>query len=262
MTTRRPLGTLTALLLGLSAWGGGGRQAIAQPPAPPAPTVTITLGSRQARAVPLRQGFTHTGGGNIDVAQPAPDTLVVTMTGVAVAGGHPCQDSVARMTFELEQCFEVRFEDPKVKRARLTLEGRVIGLLRTHKKGGGSAAAGPAHAVVTAGPAELLTVGLPPHSVAAGENLSVNDHEGPFAAPVQPGPYVLHQAFEVSAMHARALLPCKAASAEFAPDPALDPLWISYWEPFHGAIKKDFGFQVVVKVAPEEEPNDKKNGKP
>ena len=36
-----------------------------------------------------------------------------------------------------------------------------------------------------------------------------------------------------------------------APDPALDPLWISYWEPFHGAVKKDFGFQVTVKVAPE-----------
>jgi hypothetical protein len=42
-----------------------------------------------------------------------------------------------------------------------------------------------------------------------------------------------------------------AASAEFAPDPALDPLWISYWEPFHGAAKKDFGFQLTMKVAPE-----------
>jgi hypothetical protein len=43
----------------------------------------------------------------------------------------------------------------------------------------------------------------------------------------------------------------KSASAEFAPDPALDPLWISYWEPFHGAGKKDFGFQVILKVAGE-----------
>jgi len=30
-----------------------------------------------------------------------------------------------------------------------------------------------------------------------------------------------------------------------------DPLWISYWEPFHGANKKDFGFQVTVKVSAE-----------
>jgi hypothetical protein len=47
------------------------------------------------------------------------------------------------------------------------------------------------------------------------------------------------------------LLTCKAASAEFAPDPALDPLWISSFEPFHGASKKDFGFQVTIKVAVE-----------
>ena len=43
----------------------------------------------------------------------------------------------------------------------------------------------------------------------------------------------------------------KRPSAEFAPDPALDPLWISYWEPFHGAIKKDFGFQITLRVAPD-----------
>jgi len=248
---------LTLCLLGLFVPCG---VAVAQLPAAPAPSVTINLGGRQGRVVPSRQGFTHTGGGNIDVVQPAPDTVIVTMTGVAVAGGHPCKDSVARMTFELEQCFEVRFENPKVKQAKLTLEGRVIGLLRSHKKGAGSAAEGPAHAAVTAGPVQLLSLSLPEHSVSGGENLSVNDREGPCAAPVLAGPYVLHQTFEVSAAHPKALLPCKAASAEFAPDPALDPLWISYWEPFHGAIKKDFGFQVILKVAEVEV--EQKNGKP
>jgi hypothetical protein len=44
------------------------------------------------------------------------------------------------------------------------------------------------------------------------------------------------------------LLLYKGPSAEFAPDPALDPLWISYKEPFHGATKKDFGFQMTLKV--------------
>jgi hypothetical protein len=38
---------------------------------------------------------------------------------------------------------------------------------------------------------------------------------------------------------------------EFAPDPALDPLWISAFEPFHGSKKKDFGFRVTIKVEPE-----------
>ncbi len=247
---------LALCLLGLSALAAA-RVAVAQPPAPPGPSVTITLGGRQGRVVPLRQGFTHTGGGNLDVAQPSPDTVIVTMTGVAVAGGHPCKDSVARVTFELEQCFEVRFENPKVKQAKLTVEGRVIGLLRSHKKGAGSAAEGPAHAAITAGPVQVLSLSLPEHNVSGGENLSVNDREGPCAAPVQPGSYVLHQSFEVSAAHPKALLPCKAASAEFAPDPALGPRWISYWEPFHGAIKKDFGFQVILKVAEGEQTNGK-----
>src|SRR5438270_4613941 len=119
---------------GLAVLAGSFWYATAQGPAPaPAgPAVTITLGSRHGHATPLRQGFAHTGGGNIDVAQPAPDTVVVTMTGVAVAGSHPCKDSVAALTFDLEQCFEVRFEDAKLKRANLTLEARVIGLLRSH----------------------------------------------------------------------------------------------------------------------------------
>jgi hypothetical protein len=95
----------------------------------------------------------------------------------------------------------------------------------------------------------LVEVSLPGRSVAGGENLSVNDHVGPVTASVGAGKYLLHEAFGVQAAHPRKALPCKAASAEFAPDPALDPLWISAFEPFHGAAKKDFGFQVIVKVA-------------
>ncbi len=229
----------------------------ADAPAPPSPAVTIDLGGRQAQAVPTRSGFNHTGGGNIDVQQPAPDTLVVTMTGVAVAGGCPGKDSVAALAFELCQEFEVSIARPDVKRAKLTVEARVIGLLRSHEKGGGSAAITcPAHALVTAcgvageAPA-LVEVSLPGRAVAGGENLSVNDKCGPVAAVVPAGKYTLREAFGVQAAHPKRVWPCKAASAEFAPDPALDPLWISYWEPFHGAQKKDFGFQVTVKVSPE-----------
>ena len=63
--------------------------------------------------------------------------------------------------------------------------------------------------------------------------------------------YNLKQTFSLTASHPASLWPHKAASAEFAPDPGLDPLWISYWEPFHGASKKDFGFQMILRVAPE-----------
>jgi hypothetical protein len=219
--------------------------------APAAPPVTITLYGRHGHVNPYRQGFAHTGGGNIDVAQPAPDTVVLTMTGVAVAGAHPCKPSAAGITCDLEQCFEVTFEKPDVKAAKLTVEGRVIGLLRSHRHGG-SAEQGQACATVTCGERPLLSLCVPVHAVTGGDNLSVNCHDGPAGVPVTAGKYTLRQAFHVGAAHPRTALPCKAASAEFAPDPALDPLWISYWEPFHGALKANFGFQVTLRVVPTE----------
>src|SRR5690349_14331974 len=83
----------------------------ADAPAPSGPAVTVSLKGRHGHATPIRQGFNHTGGGNIDVAQPSPDTIIITMSGVAVAGAHPCKDSVATLDFDLEQCFEVAIAD-------------------------------------------------------------------------------------------------------------------------------------------------------
>ncbi len=261
-----------ALLLPLPLLGGGQEPTRVPPgtpvtitvtPAVPAPpTVTITLKDRHGHVTPARGGCTHTGGGNIDVAQPAPDTLVVTMTGVAVATGGP-HGSTAALNFDLDQCFEVVFEKPEVKAAKVTLEGRVIGLLRSHCKGGAASESGGC-ATVTGGPVALTTVCVPEHAVAGGENLSVNDHAGPVSNPISAGTYTLRQAWVVAATHPRSLLG-KAASAEFAPDPALDPLWISYREPWHGAVKKDFGFQIVLKVADDTESQkgeEKANSKP
>lgn len=217
------------------------------------PAVSITLGPRQGRVTPTRQGCARTGGGNIDVAQPSPDTIVVTLSGVAVATGAPGCPAFAAMDFDVDQCFEVVFEKKDLKAARLTIEARVIGLLRSHScfKKNGSAEESGACATVLADQLALVTVSAPGHSVAAGENLSINDRDGPHAAPIGPGRYTLHQTWRVSAQHPGCIVPCKAASAEFAPDPALDPLWIDHKEPFHGAQKKDLGFQVTIRVAAE-----------
>jgi hypothetical protein len=213
-----------------------------------APAVTISLGSRDAKATPFRTGFSHTGGGNIDVQQPSPDTIVVTMSGVAVAGAHPVCDSAAGFDFLLNQEFEVAIADPKIKSAKASVEARVIGLLRSQKHGHAEIAG--AHASLSSGSEALVAVELPAHCAGAGRNVSINDKTGPVSKAIAAGTLNLHQQFGISVTHPHSVLPCKAASAEFAPDPALDPLWISYWEPFHGANKKDFGFQVVVKVAP------------
>jgi hypothetical protein len=233
---------------------------LARAQTPTAPDVSIRLLDRQGQGTPLRQCFCHTGGGTIDVSQPSPDTVVITMSGVCVAGGHPCKPSVAAFDFDLAQCFEVVFEKPSVKAAKVSLEGRVIGLLRSHCKGGGSAEENNGCATVLAGEVPVLSLGMPGHAVTGGENLSINDHTGPVSGPIVAGKYTLHQVFHVEASHPKSLLPCKAASAEFAPDPALDPLWISYWEPFHGAQKKDYGFQMTLKVSPEEVKPEGKKG--
>jgi hypothetical protein len=212
---------------------------------PSAPTVTLTLGPRQAQAVPSKGCCAHSGGGNIDVQSPSSDTVIITLTGAAVACC--CH---AGFDFTVDQCFEVVFEKSEVKQAKVTLEGRVIGLLRG-KGLGGCATVGEGHASLTCGSIALASISTPAHSVCGCQNLSINDHEGPCTSPIAPGKYHLHISWHLDA--STKLMPCKP-SAEFAPDPAIDPLWISYKEPFHGAAKKDFGLQVTLKVAEETAP--------
>jgi len=187
------------------------KAATAEPPA-----VTITRGPRTAKVVPCRKGcVVHTGGGNIDVQQPSTDTLVITMKGVAVATAGPVQDTSATLDFDLSQCFEVITAKPETK-VKMTLEGRVIGLLRSDKHGG-SAGINQAVAAVSCDTAGLLSISLPSHSVCCGQNLSVNDQEGPCATSVLAGKYTLHQNFSIGAAHPRCLVPCKPGAAEFAP---------------------------------------------
>jgi hypothetical protein len=206
------------------------------------PPVSITLHERHGHVTPVTGKCTHTGGGLIDVASPSPDTVIIIMSGAAVAN--------SEMKFDVDQCFEVTFDDPKVKKAKLTVEARVVGLLRGGSRGSASFSDACAH--ITCGPAGLLSVCVPPHSVCgSGDNLAVNDHDGPKTAAVVAGLYTLNQTFLVAA-HTDSLI-CKRPSAEFAPDPALDPLWISYHEPFHGVKKDTFGFQVILRVVPDTE---------
>jgi hypothetical protein len=208
---------------------------------PPPPPASITLLERHGHVTPSKGKCTHTGGGLIDVATPAADTVQVTMSGAVVAN--------SEMSFDVDQSFEVSFDDPKLKKAKLLVEGRVIGLLRGEKKG--CAEYSDACASIVVGPVTLVSVCVPAHKVCGCDSLSVNDHDGPKGVPVTPGKYTLHQTFRIAAQTDSVL--CKRPSAEFAPDPALDPLWISYHEPFHGVKKDTFGFQAIVKVAPDTE---------
>jgi hypothetical protein len=187
------------------------------------------------------------------VHHPSPDQFVVTMTGSAVAYHTPQRCCSAGFHIDLSQCFTVRFNDSKVKAAKLSISGRTVGILRSHCKGDGTASLSSATASVgcDAG-GEMASVSMPAHTACGGQNVSINDQEGPYCIPVVPGCYTLRQCFEMAASAPRCVLPCKAPSAEFAPD-AIEGSWISAKEPFHGAAKDQFGFQVTITVSPLED---------
>lgn len=115
---------------------------------------------------------------------------------------------------------------------------------------GGSASAGDGTAVVTCDGCPILGLAIEGHTVDGDANLAVNDHKGPVSVPVLPGEYHLLQTFRIRAAHDQSICG-KAAAAEFAPDPALNPTWISVTDPFRGVSKKEFGFRVTLRVVPE-----------
>jgi hypothetical protein len=150
---------------GIAAFAGllAASLAAAELPQPAPPAVQLLLGPGEGTATPHRTCCAHAGGGNVLVTQPANDTIATSMTGVVVAKGAPLGDGVASYNFELTQDFEVVVSDPKVPAAKLLMEARVVGLLRSPKCCGGSASVSiPAHAVVRCGPQELLALSLPP----------------------------------------------------------------------------------------------------
>ena len=215
----------------------------------PAPKVGFVLKDRHGHATPTRTYVARCGGGTIDVAQPSDDRIVITLAGVVTAPPHPIDGSAASILFDFDQAFAITSADPKVKQARLIVEAQVIGLLRGDKFGG-CAGVDYGSVAVFAGKTSLLSLDLEGHHVSGDEHLAINDHKGPVAVGAAPGDYHLLQTFRIDANHGRSIRG-KAAAAEFAPEPALDPTWISVNDPFRGANKKEFGFRVTLRVEPD-----------
>jgi hypothetical protein len=243
---------------------GRGPAFSAEPPkgvAAGAPVVFLKPTQRDGYVTPSRHSSALTGGGAVTVLQPAPDTLVVTLTGAAAAKANPFKPSVASVEAAVEQQFEVVFP-AGVKPARLILEGRVHGLLRSEDgdcclvscadgKCGKSGSAEMVHASATVHCDSQALAGLnfPPKSVNGREALAVNLAEGPVCVPVGPGCHGLHLRLQITASQSRSLCP-HIASAEFAPPPALPPTWIHSTDPFSGVDRSGMGFQVIVRVEP------------
>lgn len=223
------------------------------------PPVEIILVPGEASAVPARTGVAYADGAIVNVEQPNATTLVVTMTGLVAANSDLCRTSAASYRFDLAQAFELRFHG-KTKSAKLTLDGRVIGLLVSDHSQytgclgprGGTAETLPAHAAVdSADHTELVSVSLPARSTSCGHDLSVYNYEGPYIVALPAGKYVLAETWGIAVSHPPFIV--RGASAEFAPEPNYntDNHWLTLVHPFNGQATKDFGFKVTLKVVPE-----------
>jgi hypothetical protein len=233
----------------------------------PRPAVEFIVAPGEASAVPFKRGVSYANGGIIDVARPDPTTIVATLTGLTATNADLIHTSIANYHFDLVQGFELRFNSPRVKGATLTLEGRVIGILRTnhehytHPWGArhcGTATTEPAVAAIGVEHATILTLSLPERSAGCCEDLSVYNHDGPLVVPVTPGKYTLHASWGFGTTHP--CFCCRGASAEFSPQPSYCPenYWFQEFKPFNGTATKDSGFQITVKVIPEfKVPDDK-----
>jgi hypothetical protein len=230
---------------------GRGPAFAAEPPkavAPEAPVVFLKPTQRDGHVTPNSQCSARTGGGAVTVLQPAPDRLIITLTGAAAAKANPFAPSTASVEAAVEQQFEVVFP-AGVRPARLILEGRVLGLLRSEGLKSGSAELVQATADVHYDSQSLAGLNFLPKCVNGREALAVNLVEGPVCVPVGPGCHGLHLSLHVTASQSRSLCP-HVSSAEFAPPPALPPTWIHSPDPFAGVDRSGLGFQVSVRVEP------------
>lgn len=234
----------------------GSRPASAAEPAkagvPEGPVVFLRPTQRDGHVTPNRHCSAVTGGGAVTVLQPAPDTLTITLTGAAAAKANPFSPSTANLEAAVEQQFEVVFP-AGVKPARLILEGRVIGLLRSEGPKTGSAELVSATAVVHHDSQSLVGLNFPPKSIGGRAALFINLADGPACVPVGPGCHGLHLSLQITASQSRCFCP-HLSSAEFAPPPALPPTWIHSPDPLAGVDRSSLGFQVTVRVEPVPQP--------
>jgi hypothetical protein len=245
MFTRRFL-----MLSGFAALLGPATLSAAEPP--PGPAYQIVLRSRHAEVTPRRTKDAQTGGGSIVVEQPEPNTVIVTMGGSAVVGSD-FHGSAAEIAFDLQQDLDIFPTRKGVRPPRVGMIGRVVGTLQVTDPGKcgkacGTAEQGPATACLAAGGQNFLSVGVKPSAVSCGQESSVNLRDGPAESVAAAGPYCLSASFRVGVTQGKGVWHRQVAAADFDPAPQLDASWADVLKPFRAVPRKEFGFQVILRV--------------
>jgi hypothetical protein len=223
-----------------------------------APAYQIVLRSRTAEANPTKTKDAQTGGGFVLVQQPEPNTILVIMTGSAVAGSE-FHGSSAAISFDLDQALEILPTRKGLRPPRIGMLGQIVGTLNVtdlgkHNKGYGSAEQAQGTASLDMGNTELLTVCVKGASAAAGNSVSVNTREGPIEMVGSAGAYRLRQSFSISASQGHGIFNRQYAVADFDPAPQLNDFWADALRPFRAVVRKDFGFRLALRVVEDVEP--------
>ena len=220
-------------------------------PAPPSPvSYTITLGPRRACAQPSTGKLAVAEGGTVEVETASPDTLSALLSGTTAASAYLGCRSDASMTVDLYQEFEVAASDPSAGLVVFQLDSTLVGALRSKHKGGARVRTASATISPLGAPCAPLALSHPPQAVegTGGRlcNLRLNTIQGP---PMPVGRYVLTARFTIEADAAG--LADGHSAADFAPEVSLADPFARSRDPFQGASKKEFGFDVTIKaVAP------------
>jgi hypothetical protein len=222
--------------------------------APPVgPPYLIVLRSRQAEVTPMRSKDAQTGGGSIVVEEPEPNTVVVTMGGSAVVGSD-FHGSMAGIDFNLEQDLDIVPTRKGVRPPRIGLIGRVVGTLQVTQpckcfgKPCGTADQGSATGCLVLGDHNLLSVNVKGSSAVCGQEVAVNNRDGPVEALAAVGSYRLTGSFHIGATQGKGVFHRQFAVADFDPAPQLDAFWADALKPFRAVPRRDFGFKVVLRV--------------
>ncbi|HEV3084484.1 MAG TPA: hypothetical protein VGY66_32275 [Gemmataceae bacterium] len=85
-------------------------------------------------------------------------------------------------------------------------------------------------------------------SASCGQELSINYRHGPVECVAAEGSYHLTASFRIAVTQGKGVFNRKAPVADFDPAPQLDAFWSDILKPFRAVPRRDFGFQVILRV--------------
>ena len=217
--------------------------------------VRFVLGPRVSSARSDERGLGYTGGGAIEVTQPQPDILLITMTGIVMSAGLPCQESFATIAFDLAQELEVLVTDPRVKAVRLIAEAQLTGRMRRNRPGAGEALTDtPAGFLVDSPAGPVVDFTFPVQALTEGRDTFINDHYGPVVPFITPGPYKLKARFGIRSSHPWKPGHRNVTEVSFGPPVGRLPEWVGFLDPQREPPRRDLGYRIMLRVEAAEPP--------